>query len=464
MSLPYSDPSLPANPAPIFQDNSFVRGDHARANNQAIWGNLDYLEALTLARALLAGSASQDFSAKDLSTSSITNSGQISSATILNAGVNITKYFKGKVTALEYNTNALPPTIKAGTIDVKGVLVNYDADETLALTDALGGVSQSFSDHTYSWIFNIVGVDGVARWTPAMDVASPVLENANSTGVTIAGGTATIATTNALTGVSAGMEVVLMGADIAGVPLILTGKIVAATPSTSLTVKTFASGTVTGTITFSVYGRVVTKHGTGSDSVINDTTVGKYTPSPLYCKDLDGYYLDQYGRSTSVAANAVYKILGAGFIDGSGLMTHVIGYKSGSNKDDNIVESDSTATSGTATTAYGVAIARFTKLWGNDYTYTNADGRYTANRKLRASFGVISWLTVAGSAAGYNYLRIDGNLKSEHYQSVITNNSVNRIKLYLNSDLPKSSYLDIYAGVISTANQVYNIDAKFEVL
>jgi len=43
MSLPQTDPSLPANPAPIFQDNSFVRGDHARANNQAIWQNLEYV-------------------------------------------------------------------------------------------------------------------------------------------------------------------------------------------------------------------------------------------------------------------------------------------------------------------------------------------------------------------------------------------------------------------------------------
>lgn len=43
MSLPYSDPSNPVLPSPLFADVSAARGDHLRANNAAIWGNFAVL-------------------------------------------------------------------------------------------------------------------------------------------------------------------------------------------------------------------------------------------------------------------------------------------------------------------------------------------------------------------------------------------------------------------------------------
>jgi len=80
MSLPNTDPSLSSNPAPLFQDNSFVRGDQMRANNQSIWGNLEYLDT---SKALLAGSATQDFSTKKLTVN------DTSQATALGTGASI---------------------------------------------------------------------------------------------------------------------------------------------------------------------------------------------------------------------------------------------------------------------------------------------------------------------------------------------------------------------------------------
>lgn len=39
--LPYpTDPALPSNPNPYFQDDGFVRGDQQRANNAQIWADL----------------------------------------------------------------------------------------------------------------------------------------------------------------------------------------------------------------------------------------------------------------------------------------------------------------------------------------------------------------------------------------------------------------------------------------
>jgi hypothetical protein len=39
--LPYSDPSNPALPSPLFSDITAVRGDHLRANNAAIFADLN---------------------------------------------------------------------------------------------------------------------------------------------------------------------------------------------------------------------------------------------------------------------------------------------------------------------------------------------------------------------------------------------------------------------------------------
>jgi len=46
MSLTYpTDPSLPANPTPLFSDTAAARGDHLRANNAEIWGNFASLQS-----------------------------------------------------------------------------------------------------------------------------------------------------------------------------------------------------------------------------------------------------------------------------------------------------------------------------------------------------------------------------------------------------------------------------------
>ncbi len=44
MTLPYTDPALSTAANPYFQDNSFVRGDQMRGNNEKIWANSQYLD------------------------------------------------------------------------------------------------------------------------------------------------------------------------------------------------------------------------------------------------------------------------------------------------------------------------------------------------------------------------------------------------------------------------------------
>jgi hypothetical protein len=52
MALPYpTDPSLPANPAPLFSDSTAARGDHLRANNAEIWANFTEIVGTMLGNA-----------------------------------------------------------------------------------------------------------------------------------------------------------------------------------------------------------------------------------------------------------------------------------------------------------------------------------------------------------------------------------------------------------------------------
>jgi hypothetical protein len=58
MSLPYSDPSNPALPSPLFSDLTAVRADHLRANNAAIFADLSALDVRLLRMEELESTAS----------------------------------------------------------------------------------------------------------------------------------------------------------------------------------------------------------------------------------------------------------------------------------------------------------------------------------------------------------------------------------------------------------------------
>ena len=57
MNLPYSDPSNPALPSPLFSDLTAVRADHLRANNAAIFADFDALNVRLSRREELAATA-----------------------------------------------------------------------------------------------------------------------------------------------------------------------------------------------------------------------------------------------------------------------------------------------------------------------------------------------------------------------------------------------------------------------
>lgn len=158
MSLPNADPSLPSDPAPIFQDNEFVRGDQLRANNQAIWGDLEYLRT---------GSLTEDFLTKLL-----TSAGLITA----NGGLSVEKFIKyltgGVAKAFTYmdTDGSLSGYINAelvgGLVKLKatGTAFRFRIDAT-AVNMTLDKYTGTAGD-TATWtpVFTVRGSDGNAAF------------------------------------------------------------------------------------------------------------------------------------------------------------------------------------------------------------------------------------------------------------------------------------------------------------
>jgi len=218
--------------------------------------------------------------------------------------------------------------------------------------------------------------DGTFKYVHAFDTHSggtPTFVGSLSdiavTSIVVTSGTAVCNTANT-TGliVANGHVVVVKGSD-AG---IIVGRITAVNAGVSFSVKTSkADGTYTAG-TYSAYYRILTLHG-GATSVVSDPDVEKFTPSPLFCAELNGYYLDSAGVPTSSASLAVYRQLGVVYVHTGPVVEYVISYKSGFDKNDNYFDiacaSDSPPSTNTNVIRWNGTLY---KIWGNNYTFVSS--------------------------------------------------------------------------------------------
>ena len=105
--LPYpDDPARLAATNPIFNDNSFVRGDEQRLNNSEIRANFESL-----------------------------NTELISQDTRLDT-IESTYFYRGLINgSVEFDTASTFPTVKAGVYEVGGKLIYKTSDTNIALSD-----------------------------------------------------------------------------------------------------------------------------------------------------------------------------------------------------------------------------------------------------------------------------------------------------------------------------------------
>ncbi len=159
MALPNTDPSLPDNPAPIFQDNNFVTGPQNRLNNQAIWGNLEYLDDLIAA---LETSLEAEIAALDAEVVKITGNQTVAGVktftnqSVFSAGLNIAT---GQATKLNSNFfignlddgTPLYSKLLTGTISNGSFSINVNHGITNANTDRKIFMIQCFSAANGAW-------------------------------------------------------------------------------------------------------------------------------------------------------------------------------------------------------------------------------------------------------------------------------------------------------------------------
>jgi hypothetical protein len=173
----------------------------------------------------------------------------------------------------------------------------------------------------------------------------------------------------------------------------------------TLTNQAAAAGTV------KVYFRETTFH-FGAGSEVGITTAAdteKYMPSHAdalfstpVVRDWSWYDPARNGYYSLFPGYTDYRILGCVYYAAS-TFTHVISYKSGRNKNDNVLLGGPLAAYASSVTAgnyfYGFAASNFKKIWGNDYIISDGSTngfRITANRILsgriycRVTLSVIS--------------------------------------------------------------------------
>ena len=286
--------------------------------------------------------------------------------------LNYLKYrISGNITGgLSFNSTSLPPTITAGNYEMNSALVDFNADQTLALTDTLLQSRQALESFAqYLVCLDNTGVKKYILYGEGA-IASAT---GNITSITGSGTTKTItASTGTFPANSFTRGGILVISGNNGVNGVF--KVASYTSGTVVTFESVATVTGTGSGTWTLYDRINTLHGVGSaTAIIVDADVVKYTPSlgengwsagiASWNTTLNGYYL-------TIAGLTGYRVLGSFNTGASSVVSrNVFSYKTGRNKNDNDwYIRNPTSQTGVTGAIRGCTIARMT---GCDYIYVD---------------------------------------------------------------------------------------------
>lgn len=297
-----NDPARLAATNPIFNDNSFVRGDEQRLNNSEIWANFSELDSVL----------------------------EIVQNTYLFRGL-----IKGSV---EFDTASTMPIVKAGLYEVNGKMVQKLTDTSIALAD-------TFFD-------NLRAIDSYVHYLILMNEDGDCKYLINGERLSIAGANQVVTdctgtTTKTLTVGS------VPGGDYIAV-ISGTGSFTGVFKSTRLSATTFSivlnsdPGNVFTGMTVTLYFKTSTLHrssGTGLSGITN-TTITSFTPSlgengetdtlASFSPSRNGFYCNLPGLTD-------WRVIGtmAGSVAASNVEPYqVISFLSGRNKNDNEVRAE----------------------------------------------------------------------------------------------------------------------------
>lgn len=290
---------------------------------------------------------------------------------------------------IKFKTTSLPPTIKAGSYGVNGVVVDLDADLDINLSDTLrvpgSSGKTSVALDTNFWYGIFLDEDGNAYYG---HYGEKVVVSGTVSSIAGSGTTKTFTVNTA----GSHNKKLLVVSDSNG--FLLATKITGGNGSTTYTGETL-TGTITpvGATTFVVYERIATLHITGASlAITTDANIPVYSPScgtngwdagsVELVKAKNGFY--------PVATNITeQRMIGAFCTDNSGnvLYNSLISFGQGDDKRDNSFRLQDEV--GLASTATKVGyFTNYDLLRGNDYLIENdsVDGmRFTVKRTCLVS-------------------------------------------------------------------------------
>lgn len=383
--LPYpDDPARLAATNPIFNDNSFVRGDEQRLNNSEIWANFESL-----------------------------NTELISQDSRLDT-IESTYFYRGLINgSVEFDTASTFPTVKAGVYEVGGKLIYKTSDTNIALTDTFFNNRQAMDTNVgYLILMDDSGTIKYLLYGEGVAQASQSVTN-------ITGTTTKTLTVPTVPGAAAEEYIALISG---------TGSFTGAFKATRASATTFTivldsdlGSTFTG-MTVTLYYKIRTLHGTGSLANITGSTSIVFSPSlgentetnafAVFNSSKNGFYCTLSGLTG-------YRVIGS--IAGAATVSTLIpiavfSFKSGRNKNDNCLRANTAqalVTQAIRWTNIDTAFGCDYIFYSNNVTFGNA---IILQRGGNASIGLNG---IAGGAA-LTFVEISYGLTITTYSPAVT--------------------------------------------
>ena len=339
--IPYpNDPARLAATNPIFNDNSFVRGDEQRLNNSEIWANFTELNSVL----------------------EIVNTELISQDTRLDT-IESTYFHRGLIQGgIEYNTASTFPFVKQGVYEVSGKLIYKTAIYNILSSDTFFDNLQAIDSYCgYLIMMNSEGTIKYLLYGEGIAQASQSVTN-------ITGTTTKTLTVPTVPGSGTEQYIALISG---------TGSFTGAFKATRASATTFTivlnsdlGSDFTG-MTVTLYYKIRTLHGTGTLANKTDTTSIVYSPSlgenteteafAVFDSAKNGFYCTLSGLTD-------YRVIGtmAGSTSSTTLLPpQILSFLSGRNKNDNILKANTIS-------ALVTAAMRWTNIetaYGCDYIF-----------------------------------------------------------------------------------------------
>lgn len=297
---------------------------------------------------------------------------------------------------LAFNNTAAPPIVRSGFYGVSGAIIQKTSDTTLATTDTLDQSRQSLD--TFCQYLVLMNSSGSIKY---LLYGESQVATGNITSITGSGTTKTINfATGSLTGGTSKILVITGNNGVNGI-----FKIASNPTSSSATFESVSALTGGASGTWTVFERISTLHGTGSNTAITvDADVLKYSPSygeNGFATGIVAFDHTKNGFYCNIAGYTDYRVIGNFRTNGSSqVVTDIISHKSGRKKNDNSWHVFSSSGLGSTNTTV-LRFSSIAKIFGSDYILVPNNSSLGASCTFKQGGSVRSYAAGANTVTAF---------------------------------------------------------------